>query len=66
MWVTMIISSLVAALIWAMIVSGIFHVIGLVSKIKRLCFNKVFPFVFIVFIILFAIHFIFFDVLANR
>ena len=62
MWVTTIISSLVAALVWAMAVSGIFHIISLVSKIKRLCFNKVYPYVFIVFIIVYAIHLIFFDV----
>ena len=65
-WVVMIIISLIGALIRAMVVSGIFHVISLVSKIERLRFNKVFPFVLIVSIIVYAIQFFFgFGVFVN-
>jgi len=50
----MITGSLVGAIVWAAAVSGIFHVISLATKIERLRFGKVFPFVFIVFIIVYV------------
>ena len=57
-WVMQICTSFFAAVAWAIGVSGIFHVISLATKIERLRFNKVFPFVFIMFVIFYVIHII--------
>jgi len=58
-WIALILGLLVKILIYTAIVSGIFHICSKVTKRDRFAFRKVFPYVFVVFIILEAIFWLF-------
>jgi len=51
-WVALIGIFLISTLIKAIIVSGIFHLVSLVTKKRGLAFRKVLPYVFVVCLIL--------------
>jgi len=57
--ITAIFVSLVRILIYAVIVSGIFHICSKVTKRDRFAFWKVFPYVFVAFIIFNVLHYAF-------